>query len=525
METIVAGGMCVDESDKAVDESQDVMNVPKESQAKKIIAGTYLVIGLVLGITDAVLEGIAINDCTSAIPVVEYRGATTTRYIGGGLGNNNGGSGWGNNNNGGNGWGNNNNGGNGWGNNNNGGNGLGNNNNGGNGWGNNNNGGNGLGNNNGGNGWVNNRVTRSTTTKRPWWVQPTTPPVINRPNVFWPLRPSFAPVPALTNHTFNSSPNSTVSKSLHTNFTGDNETSFSTTAFDTTQHSHTSITSGNMPANRTTMERSSTITRNETSSKPQDITATFPNKKTFPSGVTSSTTNRIRPTGFVLFSVDSSYGLYVWEGAFVVLIVVLLPLQAWLLTHSFCGTTLWKTKRNDDQEQRNPYCIAFKVKSEQSYCHLLCMRVNRRLFMLFEDIVHIFLSVGRIYFASESEANQIAFDSTVTGGAMTILIIVDSATFLVRWIFFYYSLPCKNKFACCRSFPGFMNSLFTILPFATSASSAFFSVVCPIYISQRPTPDDIAKYYGGFIGGVLLATAVIYWRCNRKSKKKRCCFC
>ena len=471
-----AEGNNEDESEMEMEDSEKKKrkkqkNDRKQKERKKVIAGIYLVVGLITGVSNAVLEGITINDCTSAIPVQAHRGRATPRY---------------------------------------------------------NYGGNGYGENNKGNGggWI----SSSTMPTSPWWhpsnnrLSPIIRPIQNGGKTSLTHSQSFAAAPGFVNQTFNNSTNSTATATTtatttrQVNISNSNEGNGTASTLEVTT---TLMTEKNATLNLTNPPL--TTVRYKSSSKSPYPTATTQ----YNTRSTSNPTYRFGTTDVVIFSVDSSYGLYVWVGAFVVLITVLLPLQAWLLTHYFWGVTLWKTQQTNPDEQRNPYCIAYTLTESTTDEHRLCMYINRRLFMLFEDVVRIFLSVGRIYFVSESEANELAFREAKTGdGAMSTLIGNDVITFFIRWLIFYYSLPCKNDNACCKSFSKFLDNLFVMLTFATSASSTFFSVICPIYISQRPTPDDIAKYYGGWIGGVLLATVIIYWRCNRKSKKKKCCcFC
>ena len=204
-------------------------------------------------------------------------------------------------------------------------------------------------------------------------------------------------------------------------------------------------------------------------------------------------------------AIDSDTAIALWSAGIWVLTVVVIPIQFWLFAHFLIGAQKCCC-------ERNPFCCCFTKHDSNSNHYEFCMDVNLYLFSMFEDLVHIGITVGRLYFVMSAVANASAYQQTnQVNAAMYIEIAADGFNFLFKWKYFYCGCSCN----CILHF-------LKLLQFILSASTLYFAVICILVLTVDYTiftVDSLALSYAGamiVIFGSTLILSCICWCCCDK---------
>ena len=229
--------------------------------------------------------------------------------------------------------------------------------------------------------------------------------------------------------------------------------------------------------------------------------------------------------------VYNGLGLYIWKLAFAVLVSIVLPLEVWLMVRTFYKKETWVIMSG-----RDPYCLCFKVvensnKDDKSWCsYMFCMQTAHRLFWVFEDIVHIFISFGKWLFANEGQANLEAFYNNYNYIANIILFTTESITVLGRIASFYYTLPGTCNSRCEKE------NMYRVMSFFTGSTAwifCFFTVAADVDLIQgsigkivRIANDDASKLanmailWSAILCSGLFLIFLLWCACRLKSLKR-----
>ena len=207
-------------------------------------------------------------------------------------------------------------------------------------------------------------------------------------------------------------------------------------------------------------------------------------------------------------------GLQIWEGSFWVLTFAVIPLQVWLLVCGLLGLRYCPCKFN-------PFCFCFKKEDSQSSKYKKCMEVNLLLFLMFDDLVHIAISIGRMNYRSASPASYYAFKQAFSVNvAMYIETAADSFNLLYRWASIHWFYMCREKTAGRRRERErgrgrrIIMAIFRFLQFLVSATTLYFAVVLITGLSSWPGMAIFGLYIGWLIGifiSSVFLTGIVIW--------------
>ena len=214
--------------------------------------------------------------------------------------------------------------------------------------------------------------------------------------------------------------------------------------------------------------------------------------------------------------IDSDTAVGLWSAGFWVLTVVVIPIHLWLFMYQFF-------KVQECCCDRNPFCCCFKKHNSNSRGYKFCMEVNIILFLMFEDIVHIVITVARLYFVTGEVANALAYkESNQVDTAMYIEIAADGVNFLYRWMSLYCGCLCNNVCICNQGEHKGILCFFKLLQFLVSASALYFALLCLAILSFsfiKFTVFYFAVSYGFGMAFCIVFTFVIssffwcFWCC------------
>ena len=190
---------------------------------------------------------------------------------------------------------------------------------------------------------------------------------------------------------------------------------------------------------------------------------------------------------------NNNVGLEIWEGSFWLLLFVIIPLQIWLLVYGLLGLRYCPCKFN-------PFCFCFKKEDSQSSKYKNCMEVNLLLFLMFDDFVHIFISIGRMSYKSHSVASEIAFRQAFeVNVAMYLEIAADVFNLLYRWASFYWFFV---KYRTVEEQRGHKMTMISFRPFQflVTLTSLYFAVVLVTGLSSLHVAALVLIYVGWMMG-------------------------
>ena len=199
---------------------------------------------------------------------------------------------------------------------------------------------------------------------------------------------------------------------------------------------------------------------------------------------------------------NTNVGLQIWENSFWVLTFAVIPLQVWLLVYGLLGLRYCPCKLN-------PFCFCFKKEDSQSSTYKTCMKINLLLFLLFDDLVHIAISIGRMNYKSHSITSENAFKQAfAVNVAMYIETAADSFNLLYRWKSIYWFHNCRKENVGEQREDRKITLIFQPLQFLVSATTLYFAVVLITGLSSWPV-TAIAGLYVGWMMGICFLSVIL----------------
>lgn len=224
-------------------------------------------------------------------------------------------------------------------------------------------------------------------------------------------------------------------------------------------------------------------------------------------------------TTLLFMGVQNGIGLDMWKMMLIASVVIVLPLEFWLITNSCCKARLFTANNvgefcctckdlNDTHKSiQNPYCLCYetgKQERKQDRCMLVC----RQWFWIFEDFVHILMSVARIIFFLESQVNTIAFRENLNIVATQIIMVTEILAFINKMVLFLQIFPLNCDCVCGKM----KNKCFIAASYFTASSSLILSIFCVAILGTEVDSLIIFTVYFTGIISVIILTAVV-WGC------------
>lgn len=128
------------------------------------------------------------------------------------------------------------------------------------------------------------------------------------------------------------------------------------------------------------------------------------------------------------------------------------------------------------------------------------------------------MSIGRIYFLTESEMNAIAFRENQNGIPMILIMVTECLAFILKWLIFVRML-LKNTLRCSKEKK---KDFFTVLSFITSSNSVVLTCIGgALSLGRTLANNDVILFYAFGLIYILMFTISMWF----VSFFKYCCVC
>lgn len=228
----------------------------------------------------------------------------------------------------------------------------------------------------------------------------------------------------------------------------------------------------------------------------------------------------INSTAGVSMLINFDSGLYVWKAAYIAMTTLVLPVDLWFTSYNLfkTPTCCWGNK-TDDGYCANPYCLCSNKENRQRR-----IEVTQRLFLLFEELVLISMSVGKVLFASQGSANLAGYQNSSNKDAVYFVLVVGSIGHLFRFqklclLYLRRIAPADRKCCLTGSTPSRWKIWITLVETLVSTFAVGLGIVCAVYMEAQTFDQYVL---GNVIRNVIL---IVFGVTVSPLVLLMCCFC